>query len=373
MLRLTPPTRRPALRNTSRRRITIARARRRSACGAASWPRQFGPDRARSTKDAFERLCDNMHPATGKQLTPRMNDNRRVGEDFVFSLPKDVGACDHAAAAGASGTPCWRWSAGGSIRCMGMIEADVRDAGAARTGPSRTAPGDGLAWAGFLHTTGPAGATASRPIRIRTGTCSPSTPRTTRSRRTHQGGGVRQHLPRPAVLRGRVLLAGGRRISHGWACRSSGGPTASGAWPGCNRWAPPSPSGPTKSRTRPGGSTSPMPGRKAELGAKTRSKKQKELTPAELREAWHAQLTDGDRDALARGRSAGACGIGREVTARRSGGLRHRPLQRKALGLPRAGTEAGGVALRAGQRHAGAGRGRAAASGRHHRRDRRQA
>ena len=39
--------------------------------------------------------------------------------------------------------------------------------------------------------------------------------------------------------------------------------------------------------------------RKAELGAKTRSKKQKELTPAELREAWDAQLTDGERAALA--------------------------------------------------------------------------
>jgi conjugative relaxase-like TrwC/TraI family protein len=41
------------------------------------------------------------------------------------------------------------------------------------------------------------------------------------------------------------------------------------------------------------------PGQKAELGAKTRSRKQKELTPAELRKAWDAQLTDGERDALA--------------------------------------------------------------------------
>ena len=44
------------------------------------------------TKDAFDQLCDNIHPATGEQLTPRINDNRRVGEDFMFSLPKDVGA-----------------------------------------------------------------------------------------------------------------------------------------------------------------------------------------------------------------------------------------------------------------------------------------
>ena len=41
------------------------------------------------------------------------------------------------------------------------------------------------------------------------------------------------------------------------------------------------------------------PGRKAELGAKTRAKKDKELTPEELREAWDAQLTRGEREALA--------------------------------------------------------------------------
>ena len=38
---------------------------------------------------------------------------------------------------------------------------------------------------------------------------------------------------------------------------------------------------------------------KHELAAKTRSRKQKELTPEELREAWDAQLTDDERDALA--------------------------------------------------------------------------
>ena len=39
---------------------------------------------------------------------------------------------------------------------------------------------------------------------------------------------------------------------------------------------------------------------KHELGAKTRSKKQKELTPEQLRKAWDAQLDDDDRAALAR-------------------------------------------------------------------------
>jgi conjugative relaxase-like TrwC/TraI family protein len=39
--------------------------------------------------------------------------------------------------------------------------------------------------------------------------------------------------------------------------------------------------------------------RKAELGAQIRAKKQKELTMPELRKAWDAQLTEGEREALA--------------------------------------------------------------------------
>lgn len=40
------------------------------------------------------------------------------------------------------------------------------------------------------------------------------------------------------------------------------------------------------------------PGNKHELGAKTRSRKRKELTPDELRKEWGGQLTDDERDAL---------------------------------------------------------------------------
>jgi conjugative relaxase-like TrwC/TraI family protein len=39
-------------------------------------------------RDDFERMCDNLHPATGERLTQRTNSNRRVGYDMVF----DAGA-----------------------------------------------------------------------------------------------------------------------------------------------------------------------------------------------------------------------------------------------------------------------------------------
>lgn len=41
---------------------------------------------------AFERLCDNCHPATGEKLTVRNQPNRRPGYDFNFHVPKSVSA-----------------------------------------------------------------------------------------------------------------------------------------------------------------------------------------------------------------------------------------------------------------------------------------
>src|SRR6266852_5249513 len=41
-------------------------------------------------KAAFERLCDNLDPRTGKPLTVRTRTERTVGYDFTFSVPKSV-------------------------------------------------------------------------------------------------------------------------------------------------------------------------------------------------------------------------------------------------------------------------------------------
>lgn len=41
-------------------------------------------------KRAFDRLCDNIHPQTGKQLTKINRDGRRVGYDFTWSAPKSI-------------------------------------------------------------------------------------------------------------------------------------------------------------------------------------------------------------------------------------------------------------------------------------------
>src|ERR1700691_3004906 len=46
--------------------------------------------RGQVTLEAFNRLCDNLHPATGERLTLRQKSNRTVGYDFNFNAPKGV-------------------------------------------------------------------------------------------------------------------------------------------------------------------------------------------------------------------------------------------------------------------------------------------
>src|SRR5262245_17820583 len=41
-------------------------------------------------REAFEGLCDNLDPRTGKQLTARTRSDRTVGYDFTWSVPKSV-------------------------------------------------------------------------------------------------------------------------------------------------------------------------------------------------------------------------------------------------------------------------------------------
>jgi conjugative relaxase-like TrwC/TraI family protein len=41
-------------------------------------------------QEAFDRLCDNLHPLTGERLTARTRSDRTVGNDLTFDCPKSV-------------------------------------------------------------------------------------------------------------------------------------------------------------------------------------------------------------------------------------------------------------------------------------------
>lgn len=52
--------------------------------------KRLGLDGKHVDKASFEKLCDNINPQTGKNLTPRTVADRRVGYDISFHCPKSV-------------------------------------------------------------------------------------------------------------------------------------------------------------------------------------------------------------------------------------------------------------------------------------------
>lgn len=100
----------------------------------------------------FDRLCDNMHPLTGEQLTQRTLDNRRVGYDFTFNAPKSVSLAYELTNDKAILDDFRR-----AVRAtMREIEADVKTR-VRKQGSMADRPTGNLAWAEFVHFT-------SRPV-----------------------------------------------------------------------------------------------------------------------------------------------------------------------------------------------------------------
>jgi conjugative relaxase-like TrwC/TraI family protein len=247
------------------------------------------------TKEAFGQLCDGINPATGERLTPRMNEHRRVGDDFVWSLPKDVGAWIMLL------PPAERDAMLAMVerrvyQVMGMIEADV-ETRVRKDGAFHNRPGDGLVGAAFMHTTArPVEGLPSDPHPHWHAFCFNVTndPEELRLKAADFANIYRDRPFYEAVFYSLVaedFAKMGLPIER----------RADGKW----GFAGLEPMGATFSKR-----TNEVEeearrlnitdaAAKAKLGATTRSKKDKELSPEELREAWQAQLTDADREALA--------------------------------------------------------------------------
>ena len=197
---------------------------------------ELGPDRP-GDEGRLRPAVRQHQPGDRRTTTLRMNEHRRVGDDFVFSLLKDVGAFIMLL------PPAERDAMLAMVerrvdQVMGMIEADV-ETRVRKDGAFYNRPGDGLVYAGYLHTTSRPVARSKaaddnllsstilsangtiRPIRIRTGICLLSTRPAirwkTRSRR-------RTSPTSTATGRStkRCSTRWWRGISPGWACRSSG-------------------------------------------------------------------------------------------------------------------------------------------------------
>jgi conjugative relaxase-like TrwC/TraI family protein len=248
-------------------------------------------------KPDFDQLCDNINPATGKPLTPRTNTNRRIGEDIIFSLPKDVGAFIMLQ------PPEEREQYLTMVErrveeVAAMIEEDVQTR-VRKRGAFENRPGDGLIIAGFRHTT-------ARPVDGQPPDPHPhwhmfamnATTDLVESGRIKAADFANIYRDRPyyeAVFFSRVA-ADFAEMGHAIERRTDGKWGLAGLESLNNTFSKRTHAIEEEARKL----NITEPARKAELGGTTRAKKQKTLAPDELQDSWFAQLTDDQRDALAK-------------------------------------------------------------------------
>jgi conjugative relaxase-like TrwC/TraI family protein len=103
-------------------------------------------------KFSFERLCDNLDPRTGKQLTVRTRSERTVGYDFTFSVPKSVSLL-YAMSGDEAILESFRGAVDATMREMETeMKTRVR-----KSGQDADRTTGNMVWAEFIHTT-------SRPV-----------------------------------------------------------------------------------------------------------------------------------------------------------------------------------------------------------------
>src|SRR5580704_5296247 len=103
-------------------------------------------------KFSFERLCDNLHPTTGRKLTVRTRGQRTVGYDFTFSVAKSVSLL-YAMSGDQEMMEAFR---GAVDETMREIETEMKTR-VRKKGQDTDRTTGNMVWAEFIHTT-------SRPV-----------------------------------------------------------------------------------------------------------------------------------------------------------------------------------------------------------------
>jgi conjugative relaxase-like TrwC/TraI family protein len=247
------------------------------------------------TQEAFDRLCEHRHPISGGALTARSNAYFRVGYDFTVSHNKSASIVR--AFADEATAHDMDWARDDAMTFMlREIEKDMQ-CRERRDGADYDVTTGNMAAALFPHTT-------ARPVPgfvpdmdDHTHTLIFSCTRSPDGRiLAGQFGGLKRDGEYYSALYDSRYVANLEKL--GFAVTKTGGKgwEISGISPELifkfsKRQQQ------IEAEAKRLGITDPE--EKGELAAKTRSGKQKELTRSELREAWDAQLSDDDREALA--------------------------------------------------------------------------
>lgn len=269
--------------------------------------------KGRVTKEAFDLLCDNLHPSgNGESLTPRTDGDRKIGEDITLSGPKSFSIIE----AMAPPEERKRLLAAFDEAAMETVALDIEPDMQTRLrkgGMDADLTTGNVLGAYFDHSTArPEGGKPPDPHRHRHLIFFNAThnQQEGRIKAAQFGVIVRDRSYYEAAFYARLAhklealgYAIDRRDDKEWEIAGVPQSVIDTFSKRTER---------IEAEARKRGITDP--GEKSELATKTRSKKQKALTPDELRKAWDEQLTDDERSALAQV-YARAVAPGEQVTA----------------------------------------------------------
>jgi conjugative relaxase-like TrwC/TraI family protein len=240
---------------------------------------------------SFDRLCDNVDPSNGKQLTVHTRSDRTVGYDFTFSVPKSVSLL-YALTGDQGIMSAFRSAVDETMR---DIESEMKTR-VRKGGRDENRDTGNMVWAEFIHTT-------SRPVdgvpdpQLHAHCFAFNSTWDDRERRWKAGQFRELKRDAPYFQAGfRVRLAGKLQDLGFGVERKRDDFEILGI-----------PAAVTKRFSRrtelidkvasERGITDPK--KKDELGAETREKKNKELSWNELRQQWDSRLTNQERQAVA--------------------------------------------------------------------------
>ncbi|MDX1968858.1 MAG: MobF family relaxase [Planctomycetaceae bacterium] len=242
--------------------------------------------------EAWDALCDNRHPETGERLTLRTRLDRRVGYDFNFHVPKSLSVL-YALTEDERLLQAFRDAVG---ETMEEIEAEMQTR-VRKAGRNADRITGNMVWGEFVHfTSRPVDGVPDPHLHAHCFVFNQTWDEQEQSWKAGQFGDLKRDAPyfearfhvRLAQKLGELGLPV-ERTQQGWEI--------SGLTPGLmSKYSRRTQEIEEEAERK--GITDPA--QKAELGAKTRSRKQKDVPLALLREEWRTRLSNDERESLAR-------------------------------------------------------------------------
>lgn len=252
---------------------------------------RLGLSGAIDAKD-WDALCDNLNPVTGDKLTPRTKEQRRVGYDFNFHVPKSVSVLY-----GLTNDDRLLDAFRDSVReTMGNMEAEMQTR-VRKRGQNEDRTTGNMTWGEFVHFTArPIDGIPDPHLHAHCYVFNSTFDDKEQEWKAGQFGALKRDAPYFEAMfharLGRKLAELGldvERTRTGWEIAGIA-PSVTEKFSRRTQEI--------EEEARKRGITDAA--EKSELGAKTRERKQKDLPLDELRREWMSRLTNEERDALAK-------------------------------------------------------------------------